>query len=434
MRESAEYKIPVDYYIFALICLSFIAIAFALEPPLQVLNNYIVINTSRSVLVSDYVAMAGVGAALLNSAISVLFFLVLLVYNKCEPNGKIFAALFLTMGFSLFGKNMFNSIPICIGVWLYAKSTNAKFSNYVAQAMFSTTVAPIVSEIAFVDGTTTLIRVISAYGVGVFIGLIFPAVVESAKRMHRGYNLYNSGVAGGLIATFFVGLLRSAGIYTQPENLWDTSNTVFLAKVAFAMAILLIIYGIIADRPANAYRKLKLLSSEKDVNHIDYFTTYGSTCYINIGILCIVSTVAMLLIGIPINGPVLGGILTVAGFAAFGKHLVNTVPILLGSILAAHVNYIEVDAATNSLAILFSTGLAPMSGKYGWKCGILIGFLHVSVSLSVGHLNGWLNLYNNGFAGGFVVITIAPILLYFKEIYANYRNKDTEIKPDYSDS
>jgi hypothetical protein len=48
---------------------------------------------------------------------------------------------------------------------------------------------------------------------------------------------------------------------------------------------------------------------------------------------------------------------------------------------------------------------------------MVVGFLHVSVAIFIGQLNGGLNLYNNGFAGGFVVITIVPVIVYFKELF-----------------
>jgi hypothetical protein len=125
----------------------------------------------------------------------------------------------------------------------------------------------------------------------------------------------------------------------------------------------------------------------------------------------------MLFLGLPINGPVLGGIFTISGFAAVGKTLKNSAPILLGSAIAAYINYHDPRAPLNVLAILFSTGLAPIASKYGWFVGILIGIIHVAIAHIVGDLNGGLNLYNNGFAGGLVAITIVPLIDFFREFY-----------------
>ena len=422
MQKSTKNKISADYSILFFICASLVLLAFIFDTPVQIIRNLYIINTSRSVLVTDYVELAGIGAAFVNVALTGFFYLILLRTNKCEVKGRIFASLFVAMGFSFFGKNLFNMLPIMFGVWLYAKIRRVKFSDLLVQAILSATIAPVVSEIAFLNEVTTWYQIVVAYLVGMFVGFIFPAVAEAAKRMHRGYCLYNSGVAGGLISTLLVGLLRSAGINIIPEYLWSTSQTTLLAAFAYSMSAALIIYGIATDGPVNAYKKFKQLINEKDVRESDFLAKYGNTCYINVGIMCIVGTSIMLLLKIPINGPVLGGIFTISGFSASGKHLKNSVPILLGSVIASLLNHFELASPMNSLAILFSTGLAPISGKHGWICGIIVGFLHVSVAIFIGNLNGGLNLYNNGFAEGFIAITTVPLIVFFKETFGRKKS------------
>ena len=63
--------------------------------------------------------------------------------------------------------------------------------------------------------------------------------------------------------------------------------------------------------------------------------------------------------------------------------------------------------------VLFSTCLAPIAGKYGWIGGLLAGFAHVAIVTHTGPLTGGMNLYNNGFASGFVAFFIVPILAEF---------------------
>jgi hypothetical protein len=414
--KTEKYRIPVDYYVLMFICGLFVIFAFATTPPMDVLRNFWVINTSRSVLVSDYIAMAGLSATLLNSAASCSAFLIMLVVTKIPPNGKIIAALFLTVGFAMFGKNLFNTIPLCIGVWLYSKSIRAKFGDYLVYAMFAATVAPIVSEIAFLGERFGIFRFFIAYLVGIVIGFIFPALTVTVKRMHNEYCLYNSGIAGGFIATFATGLFRSMGHQVPPENYWDTEHTRILAIGAFSFAIAAIVFGMIVGGWKNSFDKFKRIVRERDRDNNDYYLYYGSTCYINIGIMCIIATTTMLLLGIPVNGPTLGGIITIAGFAVAGKHMRNTIPVLVGSILATQVNVLDQSEPANALSILFSTGLAPIACKFGWPWGIIAGFLHVSVATNIGLLNGGLNLYNNGFAGGFVAITLVPLILLFNRL------------------
>ncbi|MCL2036038.1 MAG: DUF1576 domain-containing protein [Oscillospiraceae bacterium] len=414
--KQEKFKIPFDYYALMFICGLFVIFAFTTVPFMDVMYNFGVINTSRSVLVSDYVDMAGLSATLLNSAVSCSTFLVLLIITKTKPTGKIIAVLFLTLGFAMFGKNLLNTIPLCIGVFAYAKVKGARFGDYLIHAMASATVSPIVSEIAFLNDRFSFLQLVVAYIVGMFIGFIFPAISDSVKRMHNDYCLYNSGIAGGFIATFAVGLLRSMGLEVVPESYWDTSHTVYLAAGAFAFSVAAIIFGLVISGPKEALAKFVRITKEKDRSNNDYYIYYGDTCYINIGVMCIIATTTMLLLKIPINGPVLGGIITIAGFAAAGKHIRNTIPVLIGSIAAAHLNLYEVASASNALSILFSTGLAPIACKFGPIWGIIAGFMHVSVAIFIGNLNGGLNLYNNGFAGGFVAITLVPLILLFNKI------------------
>jgi hypothetical protein len=429
-RNSAHgvdiHNIPIDDYLIFIICIILAAFAFYLDSPSEILSGLHRINTSRSVLITDYVALAGIGATLINSALQVFLTLILIITTKTKLTGRVIAAIFLTAGFSLFGKNIFNTLPIIGGVWLYGKATKTDFRFLVLQAMIAGTIAPIVSEIAFFGEFTSPLKILVAYLVGIFIGFIFPVVLEKTVPIHKNYCLYKGGIAGGFIAVMFAGLFRSFGFKINPEYYWDMAHTMPLSVLSYSIAAALILFGLIADNPKNTFRKLISLTKERDTSDSDFFRTYKYTAYVNIGILCALATTVMLLLGKPINGPILGGIFTISGFAAAGKNLRNVVPILLGSIFAAHINFLDVGDPQNALAILFSTGLAPIAGKYGWIWGIITGFTHVSVAIFVGDINGGLNLYNNGFAGAFVVVIIIPIIGFINSTFAKTKTRIEE--------
>ena len=63
------------------------------------------------------------------------------------------------------------------------------------------------------------------------------------------------------------------------------------------------------------------------------------------------------------------------------------------------------------LAFLFCTTMAPLSGYFGWKTGVLAGFIHASVVLHTSIPVAGLNLYNNGFSGGLIAIVLYPLLI-----------------------
>jgi hypothetical protein len=68
------------------------------------------------------------------------------------------------------------------------------------------------------------------------------------------------------------------------------------------------------------------------------------------------------------------------------------------------------------LAIFFVTGLAPLAGKYGFLAGVLAGFIHLLITRLALDFQGGFDLYNNGFAAGFVAAVLSPIFATFKEI------------------
>ena len=136
---------------------------------------------------------------------------------------------------------------------------------------------------------------------------------------------------------------------------------------------------------------------------------------INMGVVGGFATAYVLLVGGDLNGPTIGGILTICGFGAFGKHMRNIVPVMAGVVISSYFMVWKLDSPSVLLAALFSTGLAPISGQYGWKWGILAGILHASVVLNTNILHGGLNLYNNGFAAGLVCMVLLPLIEAFRK-------------------
>ena len=116
------------------------------------------------------------------------------------------------------------------------------------------------------------------------------------------------------------------------------------------------------------------------------------------------------LVGGELNGPTIGGIFTIVGFSATGKHIRNIAPIMFGVLLGSLTKEWNINAPSPLLALLFSTTLAPVAGEFGVVVGILAGYIHSSVALNVGIVYGGMNLYNNGFAGGIVAMFMVPMI------------------------
>lgn len=119
----------------------------------------------------------------------------------------------------------------------------------------------------------------------------------------------------------------------------------------------------------------------------------------------------IVLIGGDFNGPTAGGILTIIGFSAFGKHARNILPVMCGVLLGSLIMHWSLSDSAVQLACLFCTTLAPISGYFGWLYGVLAGFIHASVVLYTGSPVAGMNLYNNGFSGGLVAIVLYAIVI-----------------------
>lgn len=120
-----------------------------------------------------------------------------------------------------------------------------------------------------------------------------------------------------------------------------------------------------------------------------------------------------MLLDVNINGPVLGGLLTIFGFGAFGKHVRNVLPPMIGVFIISLVFNIDLSVPV-VLAIIFSTALAPIAGEFGFFWGIAAGMVHLPFVSSLGQLHGGVLLYSNGFAAAFTALFITSIISTFK--------------------
>lgn len=402
-------KLYRPYLLMLAVNLLFIITAFIHDAPRDIFRGMVKISLSRSVLITDYMAVGGLGAMLVNSAVVGIFCIIMLLAAAVKPNGSIIMALWLTAGFSMFGKNLFNMLPLTFGVWLYSRYRKQPFINFTLVALLSATLSPVVSGIAFHQDIPRWLSVPLGIFLGVFAGFIFPELSTFTVRVHGGFNLYNMGFAGGIISTLFVSVLASMNVQMDTELIWSEGIDNVLLGLLYVLSAGMFLYGLFFDKKFTppAYRRF-LRHSGRAVT--DFYIQYGDSVYVNMGVLCGLSTTMLVLIGGDLNGPTLAGIFTIVGFGAFGKHLLNVLPVLIGAILSTHVNVWDPRTPSNTLAILFSTGLAPIAGQYGMIWGLIAGFLHVNLVMHISFLNSGLNLYNNGYAAGLVALLLLPII------------------------
>ena len=412
-------RLYLPYIVLLTINFGFLVFAFVLDEPSEVINGFYRIITSRSILVTDYIAVGGIGAALLNVALVGFMSVFTLMFSGVKPNGASIMALWVTAGFAFFGKNVLNMLPLTFGVWLFAKYKREPFINYSLSALLVATLTPVVSEVGFFGAFHRPVEILTGVFLGFLIGFIFPAISAQTVRIHGGYDLYNMGFAGGLIAVIFSTGLRSFGMEIESVDLWSSGNNLVLAILLYAISAAMLCLGFFVGGFKKNIDGFKKIFSHSGRLVTDYYFLYENSVYINMGVLCAFSTTIALLIGAQLNGIAIAGIFTIMGFGCFGKHLKNITPVMAGAVISAYVsarfNAWEFVSPTNVAAILFSTALAPIAGHYGWIWGAVAGILHVNVAMYISEINSGLNLYNNGFAAGFVAMFLLPLITTFRK-------------------
>lgn len=382
-----------------------------LGPPSKVLSGLVKIVLTEDALITDYVLVAGLGAALVNAAIVTAISLLILHAARVPANGITLVVIGLMSGFSLFGKNFVNIWPILLGTWLYAKSRREPFGKYAATGLMGTALAPVVSYFVLDNGWGTLPTGIL---VGAVIGFILPALSAYTYKVQNGMNLYNIGFACGLIAVLIVPLISSLGATPTTQYRWATGQAVPFAVLLGGLSLALLAGGLFGckPKPACAWRGYLRLLRTSGRAPSDYLRMFGpAPTLINAGINGLIGLGMIALIGGDLNGPTVGGILTIIGFSAFGKHARNILPVMCGVLLGSLIMHWSLSDSAVQLACLFCTTLAPISGYFGWPYGVLAGFIHASVVLYTGSPVAGMNLYNNGFSGGLVAIVLYAIVI-----------------------
>lgn len=387
--------------------------AFIFNTPKEIVEGNIIILKSPCNLITDYFKIANIGAALMNASLMAFISIFLLLFCHVTLNGSYIAAIFTIVGFSLFGKNIYNSIPIILGVFIYAKLHRYKFKECLLSALFGTALGPLVSEITFNLNLPFYIGVPLGILSGIFAGLILTPLSEHFKSFHKGYNLYNIGFTCGIIGTFVIALLRSFNVEVDTVYLISKGNNEPLIYLLSFLFLVMFLCGLALNKWS--LRGYYRLLNGSDITNKDYIILFGSgLTLINMSFLGIIAVLYVLLVGGQLSGPVIGGIFTVVGFGAYGKNLKNVSPIILGVFLSSFFTLHDINSTTILLAALFGTTLAPISQAYGPIFGIIAGGIHVSMVVNISYMHAGMNLYNNGFSGGFVAATLVPLIDTFK--------------------
>ncbi len=401
------------FYIYISIAVMTAILAYSLlvEPIADTWKGYKNILTSPSIILTDYLFVGGLAATLINVLTTTLLNILIIKLLKVKFDGAIFACLFTIAGFAFFGKNLFNALPIYLGVYLFAKATRTKLKEHITVLLLSSGISPITSYLIFGAGFSLLTGIIIGSVVGIVVGFILPAFNNYAMKFHQGYNLYNTGFSMGVISMVVTGLLSSLGVsVTRSAHLNEAFHETLLIGILILSA-LFVVLAIIEDR--SVFKKYTVIFRKSGRLITDYFQEMGvAVTLLNLGIMGFLTTILVLVMGISISGPVAGAFLTIIGFSALGKNPFNSFAVVAGAIIAIEFTPIEYSIGA-ILSILFVTGLSPVSGQFGALAGIIAGFIHVMITPLALTFQGGFDLYNNGFAAGFVAALLVPLFSVF---------------------
>ena len=397
-----------------ILALIMIILAIIFNTPKEIFVGYKNILLSSSILTTDYIAIGTLGGALVNAASILILNLVILRLLNLRMSGLIYAALYMILGFSFFGKNILNSLPIYIGIYLYAFLNKIPVKNLVISLLFSSGISPLVSYLIFGFDLAYYISIPLGIGAGIVAGLMVPAISSHTIKFHQGYNLFNVGFSLGIISLAFNGVLRAFNLRASEISILSNDHNLFLYLFVAILALVLLIAGIILN--PKSFKMIPDLYKRSGRLVSDYIRDYGvSIVMINQASLLTFEILICLIFKIELNGAIFGTILAVSGFAGAGLHLKNTSFVMLGAILMCLITKTNITSTSIIIGILFSAGVAPIAGRYGIVAGIIAGMLHIAILPLCRSFQGGYDLYNNGFCAGFVACILIAIIEAFKK-------------------
>ena len=438
----------------------FISLFFLVAAPIAVIytkewdffENLVRILTSPSKLVTDYFALGGLGSTLFNAAICGLCTNLIVYLSRAKANATILAGYMLVVAHCFYGLNFLNMWPPFIGILLYCDVMKKKISENIHIAFFSTALAPFVSELCFryaLESYSISVVHVNWVGValslvcGLAIGFVIPALLPGTAAMHHGYSLYKAGLAIGILGIFLNAFMYSTLGVEKPGNLEIINESYYALPYGYRgfmnvffillFAVTFLVGFILNNKSMRGYRELL----ECTGHGTDFTDKFGMpVCMINIAIyglailayLNVVFVLPSIFPGLPsgvgFTGATAGIIFAALTFAADGQHIKNVFPIAVGfAALFALVVIIcrvagfdipwtlSTQSYINGLA--FATGLCPIAGKYGFRYGVIAGFMSAIICAVTAEMHGGFVLYNGGFNAGLTALVLIPFLDFY---------------------
>ena len=207
LSESDFLKVLFGYFTAA-----FLIAALVMPDRAGMLTGLWSIISQPSKISTNYFAVGGYSATFLNMGLVALLCLALYVLLGAAANNVSTLAFLLTVGFTSWGINVLNMWPSILGVVLYSLVKREKLGGNVNAMLFSTGLAPLVTElmVRYPHAEAVGFRltgVVLGLAVGVAIGFFLPAGLAHSPKVHKGYDLYSAALPVGMAAFFLQAVL-----------------------------------------------------------------------------------------------------------------------------------------------------------------------------------------------------------------------------------
>lgn len=412
----------------------------------QVWHDFFKILVTPAPLVTDYFQLGNLASAFLNAGLCGMSCWALMFFLKAECRPSMLAGYLLVVAHCFYGLNFLNMWPPLLGILLFTKVFKVGFRYNLDMAMFATAFGPFISELLFryhvweyyIAGVVQISFIGFLFVVifSIFLGFAIPAMLPGALKLHKGFNLYNGGLAFGLLGLFIYAFMyKTFGIdapaaTTFPNDLYLThgnSYQGFITLYFLCMFLLSIFWGwYLNGKSFQGYRELL----KSNGHTADFFAEYGrEKVLINIGIygltiLAYFTLVIALTDGAGFTGPTVGVIFAAMTFSGQGQHPANVWSIFVGyGILyllvcaICGISGFEIPWTLSTQGYLngaaFATGLCPIAGRYGKRFGAIAGFMSAVICTSTSAMHGGFMLFNGGLTAGITALILVPCLEYY---------------------
>lgn len=186
---SSAYLIE-SIILMSLIALYYLILSLIIDP--KGYKNLIPLVRNQTQNGCDYIKKFGTATTLLNIVIVCVFYTALVPILGAPLSGAAVGAIQSIIGFAAYGKNLYNSFFIMLGILILTLIEGADLSatGVILAILFGTCLAPITDR----------------YGpiCGILAGALHVCVVRNVLVLHSGLNLYNNGFSAGMVCIFII--------------------------------------------------------------------------------------------------------------------------------------------------------------------------------------------------------------------------------------